>query len=106
MERTGSCNCTKSEGFDQKKMKSQCEAVSMIMTHYSAVQEVQEQLTDTSEGLRTRLDFGALSKTMKSFLFVRFLGFLGKLLREISDAQQYLQTKDIDLYQCIVKIAA
>ncbi|CAH0400600.1 unnamed protein product [Chilo suppressalis] len=82
------------------------DAVIMMHKHYKEILTALEKLTAPEESSNTRADAGTLLVALESFSFLCFLGFWELVLLEINDAQNYLQTKGLNVQQCAQKISA
>lgn len=78
----------------------------MTRNHYKEILTTLEKLTEIDESLNTRTDAGTMLVAMQSFSFLCFLGLWQPVLREVNDAQNYLQTEGLNVHQCAQKISA
>lgn len=82
------------------------DAVNVAWQHYETILVSLENLTNTDESINTRTDAASLMVAMESFSFLCFLGLWQPILREVNDAQNYLQTKGLNVIECANKINA
>ncbi|RLU15917.1 hypothetical protein DMN91_011674 [Ooceraea biroi] len=83
------------------------EAVEAFKNHFSDILNVLEKLaSDTNENIVTRSEAGLLLKALQSLSFLCYLGLWSQVLKEVNDAQNYLQTKGLNIEQCATKVPA
>ncbi|CAB3249545.1 unnamed protein product [Arctia plantaginis] len=95
------------KGLIETRWSSRYEAVAVMKTHYNEILEVLESfLGNIAENVATRSDAGLLLTALQSLSFLAFLGLWSRVLREVNDAQLYLQAKGLNVHQCAMKIHA
>ena len=87
----------------EQRCSSSYEVVSEI--RLSDILNVIFELANPQEIFETRTAAISLLPNVRKFSFVCFLGFWSEVLREISNAQLFLQTRGIGLHRSAIKIA-
>ncbi|XP_018497533.1 uncharacterized protein LOC100906434 [Galendromus occidentalis] len=90
----------------ETRWSSRYEAVLVTKEYFSEILNVLERLTGIDENTATRSDAGLLLRALESFSFLCYLSFWSDILREINDAQRYLQTRGLDIHKSALKIGA
>ncbi|CAI9724790.1 Hypothetical predicted protein [Octopus vulgaris] len=90
----------------ETKWSSRADAVKAVHTKFTEIFAALKRLMENAENATTRSDAGLILQAMLPFSFLSFFGLWRDILPEINDTQKYLQTKGLELQQCVIKLSA